>query len=119
MMVTGESYHAIFTLQVTLLKVIAHAEIIHLSPFPYLILLQAPWGGQRCHQEVRHLLLERGGPEVQVATGPQREDLHSGDHHIAGECTLLFFGFVLFVVKQKLRFALSSCARVELFCPYS
>ena len=36
MMVTGNSYLAIFTLQVTLLKVTAHAAIVHLSPFPIL-----------------------------------------------------------------------------------
>ena len=46
--------------------------------------LQATRGGQHCHQTLCHLLLERSRPPLQAASGSERQDLYSRDHHLKG-----------------------------------
>ena len=56
-----------------------------LTDWPELIVhgrtFQAPREGQHRDQALRHQLLERDRPPLQVAQTPQRQDIHRWNHH--------------------------------------
>ena len=52
-----------------------------------LFMLQVAWRGQYSHQEIRNLLLERSGPEIQVAERTKCQDIHCGNHYFKGKST--------------------------------